>query len=44
MSFKAAVELVQLVGQAQVVNGVGGFRSVVCDLSESLPHISRVVG
>ena len=37
----ATVELVQLVGQAQVVNGVGGWRVVLCDLSEHFPDRSR---
>ncbi len=44
MSFTATVELIQFVDQVQVVNGVGGFRFVVCDLSEPLPDRTRVVG
>jgi len=44
LSFKAAVELIQIVGQTEVVSGVGGFRFVVSDLSEPFPDRSRVVG
>ena len=43
LSFKAAVELVQVVGQASVVDGVGGFRLVVGDLPEPFPDRRRVV-
>ncbi len=44
LSFKMTVELIQFVGEAQVVNGIGGLRFVVCDLSELLPGRTRVTG
>ncbi len=38
---KATVKLIQVVGQAQVVDGVGGFRLIISDQSylfQSVPH------
>ena len=43
LSFKSAVKLVQSLCQAQVVNGVGGFRFVAGDLSRAPPDRSRVI-
>ncbi len=37
LSFKTTVDFFQVVGKAQVVKGMGGFRSVVGDLSETPP-------
>ncbi len=40
LSIKATVKLIQVVGQVQVIDGVGGFRLAVGDLS--LPDGARV--
>ncbi len=42
LSIKVTVKLIQVIGQAQVINGVGGFRLTVYYLSESLPDRVRV--
>ena len=44
LSFKATVKLFQVIGQACVIHGVGGFCFVICDLSEPPPNRSRVIG
>lgn len=44
LSFETTVELVQIVGQAQVVSRVGGSGFVMGELSEPLPDRSRVLG
>ena len=43
LSFKSAVELVQVVGQVRVVDGVGGRRFVVDEQSQTLPDRRWVV-
>ena len=43
LSLKATVELVQFICKSQVIDGVGGFRFVICNLSELLPDRNRVV-
>jgi len=42
LAFKSTVELIQLVFQAEVIHGVGCFRLVVGDMSETSPDRSRV--
>ncbi len=42
LSFKETVENIQVVGQMQVIDGVGGFRLAVGYLSESVPEGARV--
>ncbi len=43
LSFNSTVELIQIVGQVQVVNGVWGFRFIVSDLAEDPSDRTGVV-
>lgn len=44
LSFRVTVAFNQVVGQAQVINGVAGFWFVIGDLSVPFPGRDRVIG
>ena len=44
LSFKTTVELIQVIGQTSIIDGVGGFRLLVGDLPKPFPDRRRVVG
>ena len=44
LSSKSTAEIVQVIGQSRVINGVGSSKLVVGDLPEPSPDRSRLVG